>query len=89
MTLYEERQRLNRRIRVTPKEIASELRKYRDRISKLHAVEARGAASVYVPAGKTGYMEGEDVVPLCHAFLDERGIEKNPPEPQRRGSAQA
>lgn len=85
-SLHEERQRLNRRIRILPKEVARELRYYRDRISKHSAVEARGVARIYVPAGRTGYLEGEDVVPLCHAFLDERGIEGNPPEPKNRGT---
>jgi hypothetical protein len=85
MSLHEERQRLNRRIRLLSKDLGAELRKFRTRISKQRAVEERGAACVYVPAGRTGYMEGEDVVPLCHAFLDEKGIDKNPPEPATRG----
>lgn len=88
-SLYEERQRLNRRIRILPKDVASELRNYRDRISKLSALEERGVPRIYVPAGRTGYLEGEDVVPLCHKFLDERGIVIDPPAPKPRGTQQA
>lgn len=74
----EERDRLNRRIRVLPKSLARELKSYRQRISSPTAIDRRGAARIFVPKGDSGFFEGEDVIALCHAFLDEREVENNP-----------
>ena len=73
-----ERDRLNRRIRILPKELARQLKHYRNRISRHAAVEQRGSAFVFVPKGSSGFMEGADVVSLCHQFLDQRQIPTHP-----------
>lgn len=80
-----ERARLNRRIRILPKDVARELKYYRQRISSKTAIEERDVAMTFVPKGTSGFFEGADVVELCHKFLDDRGIEINPPEPNHRG----
>lgn len=74
----EERDRLNRRIRVLPKSLSRELKSYRQRISSPAAIDRRGAARIFVPKGDSGFFEGEDVISLCHAFLDERNIPYDP-----------
>lgn len=74
-TLAQERARLNQRIRILPKTVARELKAYRQKISSIGAVNRRGASMVFVPRGNSGFMEGADVIPLCHQFLDARNIE--------------
>lgn len=73
-----ERARLNRRIRVLDKDLARDLKHYRNRISKQGAVDRRGASMTFVPRGDSGFMEASDVIPLCHEFLDEHGIPADP-----------
>jgi hypothetical protein len=69
-----ERERLKRRLSITPKEISKQLRNYRTKISTESAVEARGVGKVTVYSNKGSYAEGEDVLPLCHAFLDRHNV---------------
>lgn len=70
----EERQRFNRRLRLLDKSLSSELKGYRQRISKPAAVEKRGVGTIFVPSGTSGFLEGADVIQLCHQFLDEHGV---------------
>ena len=77
-TTSSERDRLNRRIRGLSKEVARDLKHFRNRISKQGAAERRGVAMQFVPRGDSGFFEPTDVIPLCHAFLDERGIVVDP-----------
>ena len=73
-----ERDRLNRRIRILPKELARQLKHYRNRISTRKAVESRGGHYVFVPKGNSGFVEGADVVSLCHSYLDQHNVPENP-----------
>lgn len=76
--LDRERDRLNRRIRILDKDTARGLKHYRNRISKHSAVMARNRGFVFVPRGQSGFMEGVDVIALCHVYLDERHIPEDP-----------
>ncbi len=73
-----ERDRLNRRIRILDKETARELKRYRNRISKHASVERRNQSFVFVPRGQSGFLEGADVVSLCHILLDVQGVPEDP-----------
>lgn len=77
-TRSRERDRLNRRIRILPKELARQLKHYRNRISTPGAIKRREVAYVYVPKGNSGFFEGADVVALCHSFLDNHQIPQDP-----------
>lgn len=75
----DERNRLNRRIRILPKELAVDLKYYRKNISSMGAVQRRHAAVVFIPReGQSGFLEAEDVVPLCHKFLDQFQVPVDP-----------
>lgn len=80
MTNASERARLNRRIRILPKPLSRELKRYRHKINAGTAIDARGVGRVFIPKGDSGFFEGEDVISLCHAFLDQAGVEADPPE---------
>lgn len=65
-----ERDRLNRRIRILPKDKARSLKSYRQYISRNTNVRKRGVAHAFIPRAKGGYFEAVDVVSKCHEFLD-------------------
>ena len=69
-----ERQRFNRRLRLIPKELSKKLRNYRQSISSEAAIDRRGVGKVVVYSNKGSYDEGEDVLRLCHEFLDQHHI---------------
>ncbi|QVD49253.1 hypothetical protein LUCX_183 [Xanthomonas phage vB_XciM_LucasX] len=70
--LEAERARLNRRIRILPKDVARALRNYRNHVTK--AGKTPDIAMTFVPRGNAGFFEPADVVQRCHAFLDQHNI---------------
>lgn len=74
-----ERDRLNRRIRILPKEISVKLKKNRERWGRQRAVESRGAKMIYVHySDGGGFAEAHDLVALCHEFLDTFNVPADP-----------
>lgn len=76
----EERDRLQRRIKVADQDTRRQLKHYRNRIVRPKAVEARGVDFAYVKYNGRSFFEPADTLELCHQFLDEQGVssENNP-----------
>ena len=73
---HEEKQRLERRIfTIRGTDEGRALRRYRTQINKRSAILERGVAASVVHTGPRAYYTAADEVPLCHAFLDSRGVE--------------
>jgi hypothetical protein len=69
-----ERARLNRRLGLLPKELSKKLRNYRQSISSEAAIDRRGVGKVVIYSNRGSYTEGEDILHLCHEFLDQHRI---------------
>lgn len=76
-----ERTRLNNRIHaITGTPLARELKKLRSHLSKPAEVDRRGCGMAVKTIQGRPFFEPADLIPRLHAFLDERGVDKHPPE---------
>jgi hypothetical protein len=75
-----ERRRLNDRIHlISGSEMSRELATLRKQLCKRDAVEERGCGMVMAHSNGRRFLEPADLVAKLHAWLDARGVERNPP----------